>query len=129
MLIEKQKKLILDELGVVTWRPRKVTCMILLSHRQNNPIILEGMIKVLALPPENIVRVIVKNLEPTVVASKIELWKPKFILQLSMDFPEIIGEQVVRTYSPDYLAVNPKDKASAYKQLLKLRELLQNDAA
>lgn len=123
MLIKKQKKQILNDLGIVTWYPRQVTCMILLSDRQNNPIILEGMLKVLALPPEQIIRVIVKNLEPAVVASKIELWKPKYILQLSMDFPQIIAEQVVRTYSPDHLAVNPKDKAIAYKQLLQLREL------
>lgn len=129
MLTKKQKKRILSDIGIIAWQPRRVACMILLDQRQQSTTVLEGMIKVLDLPPEKIKRVIIRNLEPTQVASKICLWEPKFILQLSMDFAQIVGDGVVRTYSPDHLAANPQDKASAYKQLLKLKELLANDGA
>lgn len=127
MLTKKQRNQILGDIGMVAWRPRQVSCLVLLSHRQSNPIVLEGMIKVLDLPPEKILRVIVKNLEPEVVASKIKTWQPDFILQLTMDFPQIHSDKVVQTYSPDHLAASPKDKAQAYKQLLELKELLAND--
>lgn len=118
----------LAELGIVVWQPKRAKCLVLLPARQKSSAILAGMLSVLELPAAHLIRVIVPDFDQLQLASKLQLWQPQYILQLSMDFPPVRDYKLTRTFSPDHLAVNPKDKAGAYQQLLALRDQLKHDS-
>lgn len=117
----------LNELGIIKWQPRVATCMVLLSAKQHATETLAGMLKVLDLPAAHLIRVIVKNFDQNQLAAKLQIWQPRYILQLSMEYPQVRDSKIIRTFSPDHLATHPKDKASAYQQLLALRDLIHHD--
>lgn len=138
----------LQQLGIKVWQARETVpmsvpqtirinarCLIMLhNHLEHKDYslspaaqkILHGMISVLELPVhEQMLAIVnVKTPEINLLQTKIAAWNPLYVLQLSMDLPEIITGKCLRTYCPEYLAANPQHKGQAYKLLLTLRSML-----
>ncbi len=91
--------------------------------------ILDGMLSVLSLPAEQmmLVRVYGSNPDLALVTSSINEWQPESVLQLSMDIQDAeVSMSYQRTYSPVALLQDPTNKPQAFKDLLTLRNILQN---
>ena len=112
-------------------------CLVLLFAAQSTPQelpaaeqkILTGMLSVLALQPEDLMLMKVYSSAPDLqlVIDTIRQWQPQSVLQLSMDFAELLQDRaLVRTFSPADLLVNPQHKPQAYKDLLTFRKLLDH---
>lgn len=92
--------------------------------------ILDGMISVLNLNATQLMVAKVFSVEPdcNLLAHRIAEWQPKTVLQLSMQMPAIqCAAPIVCTFSPQYLLHNAQHKPQAYKDLLKLRKLIDHD--
>ena len=139
----------LTALGITVWQPRpfkhpaidtqdtvivpeplriNARCaVILFEHEQQK--ILDGMLSVLALSAAELmlVRIYAANPDLDLIAKALRQWNPYTVLQLSMDLPVVgFDAELVRTFSPAYLALNPQHKPQAYKDLLTLRKFLHH---
>lgn len=147
ILVRKLPYSALHALGLVVWQPRRIQQVITPQHIRINARclvlsfyvnevsiardletqkILLGMLSVLQLEPYQIMQASIYGSEPdlALINSYILDWQPEYILQLSMEFPEVMPQRCVRTFSPQYLHENKQYKAQAYKTLLGLREML-----
>lgn len=145
----------LHGLGLAVWQPRpfrhpekfhivpqqiriNARCLVVLFCENNNAVaiskeqktILNGMLSVLELPANDIMLATIyadsaASPDLRAIAAVIGNWMPQYILQLSMELPELnVGPQCIQTYSPEYLLQNKQYKAQAYKSLLNLRAML-----
>lgn len=141
ILLKKLPYKQLAALGLVVYQPRTTAqviipehirinarCLVLLYSAQfpanldpQEQKILQGMIGVLDLQPQETMRATIYGSDLQGVAEEISSWQPKFILQLSMELPHFLGQNCIQTYSPSYLKHNPQFKAEAYKSLLALQ--------
>lgn len=147
ILIRKLPYNALHALGLVIWQPRcakhiivpqhiriNARCLVLTFAAHNSPVkknleeqkILAGMLSVLQLDSLQIMHATIygSSLDLPVISSQILEWQPEYILQLNMEFPEVITQNCVRTFSPECLQENKLYKPQAYKTLLHLREML-----
>lgn len=111
-------------------------CLVILFCSKNTPLamsqdqetILNGMLSVLELPPNDIMLATIYGAtapDLAAIGTIIDSWMPQYILQLSMDLPALnVGPQCIQTYSPEYLLQNKQYKVQAYKSLLNLRAML-----
>lgn len=91
--------------------------------------ILHGMLSVLELPSNKIMLGTIKvPCDTAAVIQQIQIWKPRNILQLDMQFLSLGLPNCISTYSPSFLLQNPKYKPEAYKALLNLRARIHGRA-
>lgn len=147
-MLKKLKYEQLAELGLVVYQPRvaniipehiriNARCLVL-QHTLLMPVVLNpqqqkillGMLSVLELSDDQIMHATIVGPQPNPVTiqTNIEQWQPEFILQLGMDMPDISRQNWIRTFSPAYLLQNPQYKAQAYKTLLSLRAMLNDES-
>lgn len=91
--------------------------------------ILDGMISVLNLDPDQLLLVKVYSAEPdiTLLENTLQQWHPHTVLQLSMQTAAVqCNAPVTVTFSPQYLLHNAQHKPQAFKDLLTLRNILHH---
>ncbi len=111
--------------AVLLFIPDLINSMITAAEQK----ILTGMLSVLELNRQDLmlVRIYSKQPDLALVATTLQQWLPATILQMDSSVTEInILAPVVRTYSPEYLLLNPQHKPQAYKDLLTLRKILHH---
>lgn len=134
-MLTKSKYDKLALLGIDIWqvKPKSVRCLVVQYCAQNTPEInpaenkiLQGMVSVLELEEYDLMHVKISSLNPDLsrLHASIDQWRPKYILQLSMELPVLNRPNCVQTYSPGFLLQNPQYKPAAYKSLLHLRAML-----